>query len=370
MKAPIFLDHSTSYHPLPHVIELLHKVPAPHAFSPFFQSRDRVMKYRASLQTLSQSLGAAEGFMLALTAGKEPALEEIFYNVYFQEMFHSGRQHIAVLESERERFRGLEERLKMLGISLQTLPVTAEGHLTKKILQEHITPRTAFLSLSFADPLTGIIQPALEIAQFCHERKILCHLDISHALGKLYFNLRDLPVDYVSLHAPAFHGPQGVTLILAQQRGKLRESEPYLSPQLEAVTQAVLEAGGRIDEMNLEIARLRHFFEAQIVKRIPMAHILFQEIERLPHVSVIAFPYIHGEYLLYLLAEKQLYASIGGGEEILLATLLQQRGAAPELAHCALSFSFSYKTTQEEVMRRLFLQKNGKRLQRRWVEAS
>ena len=63
----------------------------------------------------------------------------------------------------------------------------------------------------------------------------------------------------------------------------------------------------------METARLRNQFEESINRAIPEASILFQETERLPNVSVIAFPGVTSELLAFHLAQQDVFASFGGG---------------------------------------------------------
>ena len=52
-----------------------------------------------------------------------------------------------------------------------------------------LSPRTALVSLSWANGLTGVVQPVAEIAQLCRQRDVRLHLDATHVLGKLIFDL-------------------------------------------------------------------------------------------------------------------------------------------------------------------------------------
>ena len=53
--------------------------------------------------------------------------------------------------------------------------------------------------------------------------------------------------------------------------------------------------------------------------------------------------------LLFLLHRKGVYASLGGGQCQKLSHILVASGIDETLAQCALSFSLSYETTEEEI---------------------
>lgn len=347
MVSSVFFDHTSSYHPLPRVIEILKKPMHPHALSSLIRSPELLFKTMEYKKAVAQYLGARQPRECILTAGAQEALRLMIDDVYFQDIFHSGKQH--VLTEAEGVLRDAVEHLKLLGVVVESMATDQKGHLTPESLRRRITPRTALFSCLWANPLTGVIQPVSDLAAVCRAEGVLMHLDASHVIGKLYFNLADFPVDYVTFDAQPFHGPYLVGGLITQ-RARTLDAQDQIAPiQLEALEAALSHAQGTIDEMNLEIARLRNSFQQQLLAKIPTAQVLCQDVERLPHISVIAFPYIHQEYFLYLLAQDHVYASIGDGHQMLLESVLRSMGVETTLARCAVSFSFSYITTQEEI---------------------
>lgn len=349
MKASVFFDHMSSYHPHPSVVDVLKKTVHPHSLSFLIQNKDLFVKASAYETSIRHQLGIGQETGLYLTSGGQSTFEQMWDRVYFEEVFSSGKQHILVEVSDERVLGRVVEKCKILGVALEQIELDHKGHLTQEILHQKVTPRTSLLSLSWANPLTGIVQPVADIAQFCKAHQICLHLDISHVIGKLYFDLLDLGADYVTFDAKSFHGPWDVGGLITHKTRRESLKASIAPLQLEALEVALTHSTTHVDEMNLEIARLRHLFEKQILEKIPGAQVMLQDIERLPHIAVIAFPYIHNEYFLYLLTQDHLYASIGGGEYPLLETLLGNMGIAPMIAKSCISFSFCYKTTEEEV---------------------
>ena len=176
-------------------------------------------------------------------------------------------------------------------------------------------------------------------------------MDISSVIGKLYLDLEGSKIDYITFDAKTFQGPYQVEGIFFHNKAKkaLWGVEVEASLELEELSVSLEHALENIDLMNLEIASLRHYFEKSLTQQISCVQVLFQNVERLPHISVIAFPYIEAEYMLYLLKEEKLYASMGGGDHGLLSEILKDCQVEPCLANCALSFAFSSKTTRKEI---------------------
>jgi cysteine desulfurase len=72
-------------------------------------------------------------------------------------------------------------------------------------------------------------------------------------------------------------------------------------------------------------------------------------VERLPNCTAIAFPGVVSDALLNLLHRRGVYASLGGGQSQKLSHILIASGVDETLSLCALSFSLSVETTEEEV---------------------
>jgi len=254
-------------------------------------------------------------------------------------------------------------RLEKLGCVCRMIDVDATAHVTPEAVGDHVTPRSALLSLSWGCGLTGVIQPVQEIAKVCRERGILFHLDASHVLGKLSFDLKELGADFISFEGSLVHAPQGTGALWVRDGVKLspfiyggqeqggHRAGPLNLPGLVALGKAADQLLESRDLLCMEGARLRNLLEQGIQEGYPGAKPLFTEQERLPHITTISFPGIANESLLFALSEKGLYASIGGGLQQQLSLILESCQVEPMLAHSAVSFSLSRETTEGEIER-------------------
>jgi len=94
---------------------------------------------------------------------------------------------------------------------------------------------------------------------------------------------------------------------------------------------------------------LRDKLERGIIEGFPDAFVFFNDQERLPNVTAIAFPGVANESLLFCLNRLGVYACIGGGTFQQLGILLEASGVDPVIAHTAVSFSLSRQTTELEI---------------------
>ncbi len=236
----------------------------------------------------------------------------------------------------------------------QIAPLDSSGRIDLAKFSEQLGPRTALVSVSMAHGLTGVIQPIDEIARLCKEKGAYLHVDATYALGKLYCPFQEIGADYLTFSGDRIHSVKGSAGIF------VKKGRPMTSlvlgatldvPSALALCAAASHASLSLDVMSLEVARLRDRLEDSILQQIPDAISIFRDAPRLPNVSVLAFPRVHQEALLYLLQRKNISASIGGLSAPHLHRHLMSCGIEEKTAQTALSFSLSRFTTQEEIDR-------------------
>lgn len=114
-------------------------------------------------------------------------------------------EHHAVLHTCRE----LEKR----GFDLTILPVDEYGCVSLKEAMAAIDDTTAVVSIMAGNNETGTLQPIAEIGEWARKHKAVMHVDAVQAFGYIFFDLREMPIDLLSLSAHKINGPQGVGLL-------------------------------------------------------------------------------------------------------------------------------------------------------------
>lgn len=314
-----------------------------------------------SLRAIYSLLGAKEEDHFVFTSSGAEAVNQVLNAVYFDMTLEEGRNHFLTSQvDEAPQIMGLS-RLEKLGAVVSLIKTNDIGQATEETVGDALTPRSAIVSLSWANGLTGVIQPVQEIAEVCKERGVLLHLDASHVLGKLYFDLSDAGADIITFEGSVLHAPQGTgglwfreglslsPLIAggAEQGGK--RAGPINPAGLAALAEASRQLLKAQDFFSMEAARLKSRLEEKIQAGYPEAVVFFENQERLPHVTAIGFPGIVNEALLFALSEQNVFASIGGSQFQQIGLILEASGIDKELAQTALSFSLSRYTTDEEI---------------------
>jgi len=291
---------------------------------------------------MRQWLGASQSHYFVPASSAQDAAMQVFLAHFLDHISETGRNHFLTTEIEEAAIQLSLNKLEKAGCAVKTVPLDACGRIDPAGLKEAIRPRDSLLSFSWANSLTGVIQPIAEISQICREKEISLHVDLSHVVGKLYFHLEDLYCDYASLDGSKFHAPQGSAGYFTRKKQQLQAANV---PALAALCAALKHADDQFDRMATEVARLK----AKLEKGVAGSVVLFQEADRLPNVAAIAFPGAHSEALAYLLARKGVFASFGGGQSQRLSHMLKCCKVPGELADSALSFSLSLETTEDEI---------------------
>jgi cysteine desulfurase len=316
-----------------------------------------------SYRAIYQLLGAKEHDDFIFTASGAEAVSQAILSTYMQVTVPTLKNHYISSHIDEAPALMSIARLEQLGCKGTLVSPNKQGQITAEIIGEEISPRTALVSLSWANGLTGVIHPIADIAKLCQQRSIALHVDATHVLGKLFFDLDDIGAQFISFNGDHLHAPKGsgglwvrsgagcASLIAGgMEQGGLRGGNLNVAA-LAALGHAATEALECRDLVCTEVARLRDNLETGIAAAFPEAVPLYRNQERLPHCTAIAFPGISNEALLYALNRKGVYGCIGGGSFQQISLLLTASGIDLELAQSAVSFSLSRETTEDEIDR-------------------
>ena len=362
----IYLDNSTAAKPSERAISAMMPYYNRHwgvPSAPHQKGQELYPQLTKFYQAIYALIGAKESDNVIITSSSTEAVNHVISSVHRDVTLATGKNQFLTSKIDEAPAILTISHLEPFSCFGKSIEVNGEGIITADALADKLSPRTALVSLSWVNGLTGVIQPVQEIAALCKQRGVRFHLEATHALGKIDFDLNDIDPDYLTFNGNQLHASHGTGVLFIKQGIKcspfiyggsdqagLRAGSLNMAG-LASLATAAEEAIDAIDLLCTETARLRNRLEEGVLKGFPTAKICFKNQERVPHCSTIAFPGISNEALLFLLNRKGLCASIGGGNFQQLALILSACGIDEKTAHGAVSFSLSRETTDDEIDR-------------------
>jgi cysteine desulfurase len=203
------------------------------------------------------------------------------------------------------------------------VPVDGDGLVDPAAVGRALDGRTALVSIMHANNEIGTIQPIAEIGALCRARGVTFHSDAVQTVGVLAFDVREIPIDLVSINAHKFYGPKGVGALYVrrgtriatiqtgggQEKGRRTGTENVAG--VVALGVAMRIAAGRRDEDARRLARLRDRVIEGVRQRIPGAVLTGHPTRRLPNNASFCFPGTQGESLIVALDLEGISASSG-----------------------------------------------------------
>ena len=362
----IYLDNSTLAKPSERAVGKMIAYFTDHwgsLSSPHQMGQELIPAVEESYRAIYALLNAKDSDEFVMTSSGAEAVNHAIFSAYYDLYLSTGKNHLVTSDIDEAPAIMAVNRLEKMGCVAKMASANAQGKISAEAIADVLTPRTALVSLSWANGLTGVIQPVQEISDLCKERGVRLHLDATHVLGKLFFEMEDVGADIVTFNGAQIHAPKGSGGLYAKEGVKL---SPLIAggaeqagkrggsvdvPSLVALGYAAKEALEQRDLLCTEVARLRDRLEQKIMTGYPDAFPFFKDHERLPNCTAMAFPGIANEAMLFALNRKGVLANIGGGNFQQLGLLLEASKIPEPLAHSAVSFSLSRESYEEEIDR-------------------
>lgn len=365
----IYLDYAATTQLDPAVLEIMQPYFTQHFYNASSRYAPAISNKRV-LETMRQQvgeiLGASSGEIIFTSGGSESdnlALKGVAFAQQAQgrnQIITTPIEHHAVLNT----VKFLEEHH---GFEVVWLPVNHEGLVDPADVEAAITPRTALISVMYANNEIGTIEPIAKIGEIARAHQIPFHSDAVQAGGKLPLQVKDLNVDLLSLSAHKFYGPKGVGLLYVrrnvpflpqiqggeQERGRRAGTENL--PGIVGFTAALQLAYSQLAANNQHLTALSEKLITGVQARVPNA-ILTGAIapNRLQGLVSFCFEQVEGEAVLVGLEEQGILCSSGsacaaGSTEA--SHVLTALGLSDELAHTAVRFSLGRSTNAAHIER-------------------
>jgi cysteine desulfurase len=274
------------------------------------------------------------------------------------------RPHLVTVATEHHAVLDTCRFLEGLGAEVTLLPVDGDGLVDPDAVRRALTPRTAVVSVMYANNEIGTIAPLAEIGAIAREADVPLHTDAVQAVGALPLTMDALGVDLLSLSAHKFYGTKGVGMLLVrrgtrlqplqqgggQERGRRAGTENLagIVGMARALELAVAEREAEAPRQAALRDRLIEGIRAVVPEVVLNGH----PTRRLPNNANVAFPGLEAEVLLLNLDLEGVAASAGSActaGSLEPSYVLQAIGRARDLGRGSLRLTVGRGTTAEEI---------------------
>ena len=284
-------------------------------------------------------------------------------------MRHLGN-HIITTSIEHHAVLHTCMQMEQFGFEVTYLPVDKEGKVNISDVENAITDKTILVSIMAANNEIGTVQPIAEITNRVKDAatsmgtSILVHTDAVQAMGQIPVNVKDWPVDMLSMSAHKFYGPRGVGALYIKrgtpfepllmgggqerQRRSGTENVPAIVGMELALSLAVMEQ----EEQGKKLSRYRDAIIEGLSENVEGILINGHRRDRLPNNVSVSFLGVEGEPILLGLDFSGICASSGSAcssaslepSHVLLAI-----GRTADQAQGTLRITLGRDNTQEDV---------------------
>jgi len=324
---------------------------------PGYKARAAVEKARAQVAAL---LGAEPAEIIWTSGATESNNLAIKGSLEFRGVRNA---HIVTSRTEHKCVLDTCRHLETQGVRVSYLKPGADGVVSPEQVLEALTPDTVLVSLMWVNNEIGVVQEVQRLAPLLRERGVLFHVDAVQAAGKLAIDLRQVPIDLLSVSGHKIYGPKGIGALYVRKKPRARlapqmhggghewgmRSGTLATHQIAGMGAAFELAGTRLDEDARRLAQLRELLWTRL-QALPRMLRNGAPQRAAPHVLNVSFEGVEGEALRASL--PQLAVSSGSACSSATAEpsyVLRALGRDDELANASLRFSLGRATTAEQI---------------------
>jgi cysteine desulfurase len=364
MPDPIYLDHAATTPIRAEVLEAMVPFFGPRFGNPSSThrwGREARVALDEARERVAQALGAAPDEVCFTSGGTEA--DNLAILGAWRALRHD-RPVVISTPTEHKAVLGAVHEIEAEGGRAVMVPVDSSGTIALEAFTAALSDDAAVCSVMWVNNEVGTVQDVPSMAAAARARGVKFHSDAVQALGKVAIDLREVPLDYLSISGHKVGAPKGIGALFirrgapltpllfggSQDRGRRpgTENVAYAVGFARAVELAIEDRDGECSRLEA----MRDRLEAALRERIPDAVIHGRGGTRAPHILNISVPGTDSESMLMALDLKGVACSAGSACQsgsVDPSHVLSAMGVPHELATASIRMSLGSLTTEQQV---------------------
>jgi cysteine desulfurase len=251
--------------------------------------------------------------------------------------------------------------LEKQGFQVTYLKVDSDGFIDLDQLRDSITDKTILVSIQHANQEIGTVNDIENIGHICKEKNVLFHTDATHTFTRIPLDVRQIPVDLITVSAHTIHGPKGVgglyirkgTPITKWMDGGFQEFDIRAGLENLPGAAGFAKAAELVtSEETQRLQAMRDRIIDRVLAEIPNTTLNGHRWKRLPQNANITFHFVEGESITLHLDMRGYAVSTGSAcfsRSLESSHVIMGIGGDHERAHGSIRFTFGRYNTMSEV---------------------
>lgn len=270
-------------------------------------------------------------------------------------------KHIIVSKIEDFPVLYSARTLEKQGFKVDYLDVDEYGFVNIDHLRDLITKETILVSIQHGNQEIGTIQDIEKIGGLCREKGVLFHTDATHTFTKVPLDVREVPVDLITVSAHTIHGPKGIGGLYIRKKTPITKimdggfHEFDLRGGMDNIPGAVGFAKAVecvTEKENMRLIEMRDRIIELVFDKIPDVILNGHPTRRTPQNANITFHYVEGESITLHLDMYGIAVSTGSAcfsRSLEASHVIAAIGGDHERAHGSIRFTIGRFNTMDEV---------------------
>ncbi|MCO7175627.1 cysteine desulfurase family protein [Sporolactobacillus kofuensis] len=219
---PIYLDHAATTPIDPEVLQVMMEtyqtvVGNPSSIHSFGRQARKIVD--DSRHTIAKYIGARSREIVFTGGGTEGDNLAILGTAFANK--HKGK-HIITSKVEHHGVLKTCAYLESQGFDVDYLDVDRTGRISVEDLKQKLRDDTILVTIMFANNEVGTIQPIREIAHLLANHQAYFHTDVVQAFGTVDMDVKDTPIDMLSMAGHKIGGPKGIGFLFVRDGVRLQ----------------------------------------------------------------------------------------------------------------------------------------------------